>query len=60
MSVNKQEKSKDFSGTARLVALGMMPLGPISAFVVGGPLLTVVAAALISAGLALIAPKLDD
>lgn len=59
MSVNKQEKSKDFSGTARLVALGMMPLGPISAFAVGGPLLTVVAAALIFAGLALIAPKLD-
>lgn len=60
MSVNKLEKSKDFSGTARLVALGMVPLGPVAAFVVGGPLVTVLGAAVIFAAMALIAPKLDE
>lgn len=59
MSVNMLETSKDFSGTARLVALGMMPLGPIAAFVVGGPLMTVVASAVIFAVMALVAGRLD-
>lgn len=60
MSVKKQEKSKSFSGTARLVAMGMFPLGPVSAFVVGGPLATVVVAALVFTLMAAISPRLDE
>lgn len=60
MSVKETGKSQDFSVTARKVALGMLPLGPVAAFAVGGPVVTVAIAALIFAGMALMAGRMDD
>ncbi|MCG7493085.1 methyl-accepting chemotaxis protein [Thalassobius sp. Cn5-15] len=59
MSVKQLDGTKDFSGTARWVALGMMPLGPIAALIVGGPLTTVMAGALVFAIMTLLAGRVD-
>lgn len=59
ISVNKISEAEDLSGTSRMVAMAMMPLGPVTAFAVGGPLVTVAAAAVLFSLMALIAPKMD-
>ena len=58
-SVEHGGETANFTRTARWVALGMTPLGPLSAFFVGGPLMTVIGAALVFALMALVSVRMS-
>lgn len=58
-SVEYSGDAANFTRIARWAALGMTPLGPVSAFLIGGPIIPVTGAALIFALMVLLAGRMD-